>query len=170
MKSIVVGGLFVFLAGGLAFAFPASTAAGQLLEKYFVIHKSLASDSTDGVAASAAEIAKISLQAAAKDARSRSELTALSGAAAKLNSADLKSARNGFGELSERMITYLKSSGVKTNPPYQFYCSMVKKNWLQSDREVRNPYYGSEMPKCGELVQAEKPNEKPAQDPMGHHH
>jgi len=152
MKSIVVGGLFVFLAGGLAFAFPASTAAGQLLEKYFVIHKSLASDSTDGVAASAAEIAKISLQAAAKDARSRSELTALSGAAAKLNSADLKSARNGFGELSGSLIDYLKASGANRNPPYQWYCPMMKKSWLQPDKAVRNPYYGSSMPKCGELV------------------
>jgi hypothetical protein len=29
---------------------------------------------------------------------------------------------------------------------------MVKKNWLQPDKSVRNPYYGSSMLTCGELV------------------
>jgi hypothetical protein len=30
---------------------------------------------------------------------------------------------------------------------------MVKKNWLQPDKETRNPYFGSSMLKCGELIQ-----------------
>jgi hypothetical protein len=38
---------------------------------------------------------------------------------------------------------------------------MVKKNWLQADKEIRNPYYGSSMLKCGELVQASQPKAAP---------
>ena len=166
MKSIALLGVFMILAGGLGLSVPASVTADQLLDKYFAVHKSLASDSINGVAASAAEIARISRQAAGKEPQASKQLTALSEAAAKLNSTDLKSARNGFGELSERMIAYLKASGTRTKPFYQFYCPMVKRNWLQPDTAVRNPYYGSEMPKCGELVQAEKPT----QAPMEHHH
>ena len=26
---------------------------------------------------------------------------------------------------------------------------MVKKHWLQTDKEIRNPYYGSSMLTCG---------------------
>jgi len=141
-------------------------AADQLLAKYFVIQKSLASDSMNGVTAAAAEIEKLSRQAAATNPKSRTQLLALSKAAARFSAADLKSARDAFGELSEAMIAYLKASRAKTNPPYQFYCSMVKKNWLQPDKTVRNPYYGSAMPKCGELVQTQKSETQS----MGRHH
>jgi hypothetical protein len=81
-------------------------------------------------------------------------LMAVANAAAKLQTTDLKSARNGFGELSDSMIAYLQATRAKRNPPFQFYCPMVKKNWLQPDKNVRNPYYGSSMLTCGDLVQA----------------
>jgi hypothetical protein len=140
---------------GLAMAAAPSATVDQLLGPYFLIHKSLASDSINGVAAAAAELAKVSRQASATEVHAKTQLVALSDAAAKFNSADLKSARNGFGELSDRLIAYIKASGAKTNPPYQFFCSMVKKNWLQPDKATRNPYLGSEMPSCGELVRVE---------------
>jgi hypothetical protein len=131
--------------------FPAAP-ADQMLAQYYVIQKSLASDSVNGVAASAAEIAKTSRQAAASSPN-KAQLTALAEAASKLSGTDLKSVRSGFGDLSDKMIAYFKASGAKTDPPYQFYCSMAKKNWLQPDKPTRNPYYGSEMPTCGVIVQ-----------------
>jgi hypothetical protein len=137
---------------GLAIAVTPPAGADQLLGQYYSIHKTLASDSISGVAAAAAEMAKISRQTAGSETQAKAQLLALSDTAAKLNAADLKSARNGFGDLSEKLIAYLKASGSRMNPPYQFYCSMAKKNWLQPDKAVRNPYYGSSMPTCGELV------------------
>ena len=131
-----------------------ATPLDQLLEQYFLIHKSLASDSTGGIRAVAAGMEKLSRQAAGMEPQSKIQLMALSAAAAKLQTTDLKSARNGFGELTDSLIAYLHAAGSKRNPPYQFFCPMVKKNWLQPDKEMRNPYYGSSMLKCGELVQS----------------
>ncbi len=157
---------------GLALAGTSASGTEQLLGQYYSIQKSLALDSVNGVAVSASEIAKISRQAAGTETQAKAQLLALSDTAAKFNAADLKSARNGFGDLSDKLIAYLKASGSKTNPPYQFYCSMVKKNWLQSDKTTRNPYYGKSMLTCGELVQAEKSDDQMMDMPMdmGHHH
>jgi membrane fusion protein, copper/silver efflux system len=127
---------------------------GRLLGQYFLIQKNLASDSIEGVSATVARIAEISRRAAASETHARTHLIALANAAAKLRASDLKSARNGFGELSNSLIAFLQATQAKTNPPYQFYCPMVKKYWLQPATEVRNPYYGSSMLKCGELVQS----------------
>jgi hypothetical protein len=125
----------------------------RLTEQYFSIQKSLASDSIKGVSGSAIEITKISRQLAGTQKKYKTQLIALENAANKLSAADLKSARAGFGELSDALITYLKAAGSKTNLPFQFYCPMVKKNWLQPDKAIRNPYYGSIMPTCGEMVE-----------------
>jgi hypothetical protein len=172
MKATVLLTLLAVSVIGLAMAAAPLAGADQLLGPYFSIQKSLASDSINGVATSAAEIAKISRQAAASETSAKTQLIALSDVAAKFSAADLKSARNGFGELSDKFIAYVKASKAKTDPPYQFYCPMVKKNWLQPDKVIRNPYYGSSMPKCGELVQWEKANEQTTEEPMdmGHHH
>ena len=152
MRSMLLVCLFaVSVQSGIPAAQPSPIAA-QLLGNYYTIQRSLASDTVNGVAASAAEIAKLSLQAAATELVGNAELKALSESAAKFNSTDLKSARNGFGDLSDKVIALLKASKAAKNPPYQYYCSMAKKNWLQPDKGVRNPYYGSSMPTCGELV------------------
>ena len=135
-----------------ALAGSATVPVDQLLGKYYLIQKSLAADSTSGVSQSAAGIQKISRQAAAEETKEKAQLMAISDAAAKLQTTDLKTARKGFGDLGDSLITYLKTAGAKRNPPYQFYCPMAKKSWLQPDKQVRNPYYGSEMPTCGELV------------------
>ena len=164
MKTTALFCVLTVAIAGMALAGFAATPLDQMLAQYYVIQKSLASDSINGVAASAAEIIKISKQSAAGP--NKTQLAALSEAASKLNGADLKSARNGFGDLSDKLIAYIKASGTKTDPPYQFYCSMAKKNWLQPDKSTRNPYYGSEMPTCGEIVQFGKVSEQP----MEHHH
>ncbi len=146
--------LFMILVVGSAMAGSPATPLDQLLGQYYLIQKSLASDSTGGVVASASQIEKISGQAARTEPQAKIHLMALSAAAAKLQTTDLKSARNGFGELTDSLIAYLHNAGSERNPPYQFFCSMAKRNWLQPDKEVRNPYYGGSMPKCGELVQS----------------
>jgi membrane fusion protein, copper/silver efflux system len=164
MKAILVGFLLI-MAIGSVMAGPPSTLPEQLLEHYYSIQKSLASDSINGVAAAAAQLAKIGRQAAGAEPQAKATLLALADAATKFQAADLKSARGGFGELSDRMIAFLQAAGAKRNPPYQFYCSMVKKNWMQPDKATRNPYYGSEMLTCGELIQP-----KPVEQQMEHNH
>jgi hypothetical protein len=138
---------------GSVLAAPPTKPVDQLVEQYYIIQKSLSADSITGVSAAAAQVATISRRSVRTEPQLKIQLTDLSNAATKLQTADLKSARNGFGELSDKLIAYLKSAGVKKNPPFQFYCPMVKKNWLQPNKETRNPYYGSSMLTCGELVQ-----------------
>jgi hypothetical protein len=36
--------------------------------------------------------------------------------------------------------------------PRVAYCPMAKKPWLQDSEEIANPYYGSKMLRCGEIV------------------
>jgi hypothetical protein len=157
MRKVLIGFVTTFvLVVGSVMAGPPVSSVDPLLGQYFIIHKSLAADSTSGVSAAAAQISKISRQAVAVEPQAKTQLIALADAAAKLRAADLKSARNGFGELSDKMIGYLQAMKAKRNPPYRFFCSMVKKYWLQPDMETRNPYYGSSMLKCGELVKSER--------------
>jgi hypothetical protein len=155
MKATLVCLILVLVSGSvLAGAQPGLL--DQLLGQYYSIQQKLASDSTSGISAAAQQMADISRKAAATRPSDKAQLTAIEAAAAKLQGADLKSARNVFGELSDRLISFLQNSQVRPNPPYQFYCPMVRKNWLQPDKEIRNPYYGSSMLTCGELVQAPK--------------
>jgi hypothetical protein len=158
--------LFLMTTVTLGIAGPQSSISDQLLGHYYGIHKSLASDSTSGVSASVLQIADLSRRAAETELQAKAQLTAIANAASKLRATDLTSARNGFGDLSDSLISYLRTVKDKGNPPYQFYCSMVKKNWLQPDKNTRNPYYGSSMLTCGELVQPVQP----AKPSAGHDH
>ena len=164
MKAILAGFLLM-VAIGSVMADPPSTLPEQLLENYYSIQKSLASDLINGISASAAQIADVSRKAAATEHQAKAQLLTLADAATKFQAADLKSARGGFGELSDRLIAFLQAAGAKRNPPYQFFCPMVKKNWLQRDKETRNPFFGSAMLTCGELVQP-----KPVEPQMEHNH
>lgn len=160
----ILSGMILVIALGSVMAGAQPALPDQILGHYYAIQKSLALDSAAGVSASTAQIANLSRKAAAKDVKVKVQLTALANAAQKLESKDIKSARSGFGDLSDALIAYLKEAQAKRNPPYQFYCPMVKKNWLQPDKGIRNPYYGSEMLTCGELVQAGASKAQP----MGH--
>jgi len=139
----------------------------SLLGQYYKIQQSLSSDSTAGVADAAAQIEKIGKKDAASSHAGRERLLALAAAAAKLKAADLKAPVTAFGELSDQMIAVVKETGAKTNPPYQVYCPMAKKSWLQAGAKVKNPYYGSAMPTCGQIV---NPPAADGQEKAGHAH
>jgi hypothetical protein len=63
-------------------------------------------------------------------------------------STDLTKARASFATLSEEMIKVRSTTGG--DRPAVYYCSMVKKSWLQPKGQVGNPYDPS-MPRCGTL-------------------
>ena len=63
-------------------------------------------------------------------------------------SADLATARKAFAPLSDEMIKVRESA--KAGRPAVYYCSMIKKSWLQPKGKVGNPYDAS-MAMCGEL-------------------
>jgi hypothetical protein len=127
--------------------------ADLVLEQYYAIHSKLASDTTAGVAAAAGQIVTLSHKLPAPDSNSKALLEELRTTAARLQTkTDLKGARAEFAQLSKRMTRYLQTSLPGQRKANQYYCPMAKEGWLQPDRNVRNPYYGASMLKCGELM------------------
>ncbi|MEZ6118779.1 MAG: efflux RND transporter periplasmic adaptor subunit [Pirellulaceae bacterium] len=71
--------------------------------------------------------------------------------------ATLEDARRTFRPISHALIkaTNLVRTPKTRNSVYHFYCSMVVGgggDWLQNDDTLLNPYWGSQMLHCGELV------------------
>ena len=79
---------------------------------------------------------------------------------------DLVDMRTGFDPLSRALIKAVESLGAKLEGPlYVLSCPMAFENkgarWLQQDQEVRNPYFGAAMYRCGEVekqIQAARKN------------
>lgn len=64
---------------------------------------------------------------------------------------DLDTAREALGELTKPLVRYRKLTG--DSEVQVAYCPMLKKSWLQKELdEIGNPYYGQEMPGCGDFV------------------
>ena len=75
-----------------------------------------------------------------------------------LHHMDLAEARKGFKPISHAIVTLASQvrSERAQNPFTHFYCPMVPGgggDWLQPDDKLLNPYFGSEMLRCGEKVQ-----------------
>lgn len=133
--------MFAIAAVGIVMA---TELAPALVDPYVRVQTALAADKTDTVKADAAAIAT----AAATLGEPAKPITT---AARKLEqAANLTDARKAFGEVSDALFAYVKTtgasmpSGVKTA-----YCPMVNKSWLQKGDKIQNPYYGSEMLECG---------------------
>lgn len=128
-----------------------------ILQKYLKIGRSLAADSLSGVRANGAAIAK---DAAKLDPTSvtgehashyKNVPTDLRESAQALTRATtLEEARASFKKLSMPMAmwaTMSKPKGIDV-----LYCSMAKGSWVQRHGKVHNPYYGTKMLDCGEVV------------------
>ena len=153
--------------------------AGKSLEglyaAYFDVQKALASDKKPPAD---------SAQALHKAALELSSDTALPAASAKLAQAiaaksehlhhmDLTGARKDFKAISHAIVTLasqVRSEGAR-NSFTHFYCPMVKDgggDWLQPGGELLNPYFGSEMLRCGDKVQEFPPQGKAAIEAQPH--
>ena len=68
---------------------------------------------------------------------------------------DVKKQRVLFINLSKKMYDLVKVAKFETPVYYQF-CPMANDgkgaNWLSKENAIQNPYYGSKMLKCGEVV------------------
>ena len=66
---------------------------------------------------------------------------------------DVEQQRTHFGALSDALIASVKSFGVKQITLYKQYCPMAFDNegafWLSDKEEIKNPYFGDKMLKCG---------------------
>ncbi len=69
---------------------------------------------------------------------------------------DISKQRKYFIALSNDMYTLMKVSKQKT-PTYFQHCPMANEgkgaDWLSKENEIKNPYYGAQMLKCGKTVE-----------------
>jgi predicted RNA methylase len=138
VRKLVVLAVCVVVAGA---ATVAAVDWKPVVDPYLKIQTALAGDSMDGVAKSASAVAAAAAKLGAAGAP-------VAEAAKRMAAApDIKSARTRFMDLSETLI---QAAGEALASDVRIaYCSMVKKHWLQTDKEIRNPYYGSRMLTCG---------------------
>jgi len=68
---------------------------------------------------------------------------------------DTEAQRVSFDRVSNHMIQLVKSSVLTEGKLYKQYCPMAKNNegafWLSVSNEIRNPYFGDKMLKCGSV-------------------
>ncbi len=70
---------------------------------------------------------------------------------------DIETQRKHLGTLSQALYVLNKSFGTGENQLYHQYCPMANNNkggyWLSAEKEVRNPYFGDKMLKCGKVAE-----------------
>lgn len=67
-------------------------------------------------------------------------------------SKDIKKQREYFADFSTNMAAVTKAVKLTDKPVYYAYCPMKKAYWLSSEKEIKNPYYGSSMLTCGQVT------------------
>jgi membrane fusion protein, copper/silver efflux system len=123
----------------------------RILAEYLKLHRVLALDTTEGVDAAAEAIVQLASSTSAAG-ESRSMFQEIAVAAAALEGKGLEEARAEFFNLSRPLMVYLHNHYSGDGNYYRYFCPMVQKGWVQDDQDVRNPYHGSSMLRCGELV------------------
>jgi len=75
------------------------------------------------------------------------------------NGSDIKHQRSHFVMMSEVVYELVKNFGAG-RPMYHDHCPMARDNqgamWISEMKEIKNPYFGAEMPKCGTVEEVIK--------------
>ncbi|WDI41520.1 efflux RND transporter periplasmic adaptor subunit [Bremerella sp. P1] len=93
----------------------------------------------------------------------REQLATIAKNAEHLHHMSLEEARKNFKPISHAVLnlaTTIRGQGA-SQPFHQFFCPMVKGgegDWLQANDRLLNPYYGSQMLRCGEHVRTIQPD------------
>jgi Cu(I)/Ag(I) efflux system membrane fusion protein len=153
--------------------------AGEKLESlyaaYFNVQQALAADiQPSAEAAQALHQTAATLAVNNELPESSSKLLGeIAAEAEHLHHLDLAGARKAFKPLSHAMVTLATQlRGQNAAQPFtHFFCPMVPGgggDWLQDSDELLNPYFGSEMLRCGEKVEVFAPPPAAATEPSPH--
>jgi Cu(I)/Ag(I) efflux system membrane fusion protein len=116
----------------------------QIFKHYFAIRELLSKDKVENVGLHAKEMS-------AQIDNLMKTLEQIRASSSELKTDNLEEARKGFASLSQSMLSYLKQFGY-AGEAYSFHCPMAKEDWLQENEQIGNPYYGSQMYKCGDMT------------------
>ena len=119
----------------------------SVYDSYLKIQAELAKDSIKGVDENANAIAKAvrgdEMKMLAPDVAKQADALA--------KAKNLKAARESFKPLSVSLIKYLADNKAGKGTYHEAYCPMVKSSWLQTEKDIKNPYMGKAMLSCGTL-------------------
>lgn len=119
----------------------------SILDQYLAIQGDLANDSIIGLDEHANAIAKAvtgdEMKMLAVSVAKQAELLA--------KAKDLRTARQAFVPLSNSLIKYLADHKAGAGTYHVVYCSMVNAYWLQTAKDIKNPYMGKQMLTCGQF-------------------
>lgn len=117
----------------------------SIFDHYLAIQRELAKDSLKGVADHSSALAT----AVRGDPEKKLPLEVAKQAEALSKAKDLKATREAFKPLSASLVKYLADHPAGKGVYREAYCPMAKASWLQTEKEVRNPFYGKSMLDCG---------------------
>jgi hypothetical protein len=124
----------------------ASDAMKAIVASYLDIQGRLVADNINGVKPAARAIGDQAARMGAPGAAIAKAAKAMEDAA------DIKTARDAFGGLSEAVIAAGSAEGWKDVPDVRVaFCPMIRKSWIQKEDAIKNPYFGSAMSTCGEF-------------------
>lgn len=159
MKKIVFLVAFfatVFTKNSLAQDSAQQNQLSQLLSHYYGIKDALVAGNAATASLNAEEFVKI-LNGIDYKIISEGNVNALQKDAGGISETkDLKLQREYFANFSNNMFILAKSVKLTAASIYQQYCPMKKAYWLSSDKEIKNPYYGSAMLTCGKVTETLK--------------
>ena len=112
---------------GLIEAAPLSDADQQFLARYEKVYRALALDDLAAAKTAAGDLGDQGAELA--------------------KSSSLKDARAAFEKLSDKA----KQLAAGQSGYYVVHCPMLKKDWVQTNEKIANPYYGKAMSACGEI-------------------
>jgi hypothetical protein len=153
MTKTFVTALVILLAPAFCLAAPADAQFEKILDQYFQIQSTLAADSTEGIDTAGQKIDQLTAGLKTDEPEIQGLAASVGKAGREIQGKNLEAARLAFFELSKPLLVYLHQFYEGDTDYFRYYCSMAKKGWIQSEKGTRNPYYGSSMLKCGELIQ-----------------
>lgn len=119
----------------------------SVLDHYLMIQTELAKDSVKGLDEHANAIAKAvkgdDMKMLSPEVGKQAETLA--------KAKDIKAAREAFKPLSASLVKYLADNKAGKGTYHEAYCPMVKASWLQTGKDITNPYMGKSMLTCGVL-------------------
>ena len=127
-----------------------------LVDPYLSVQTALAGDDLKAAQVGANAFLK-AMEKAPHEGEAHEEAVDLRAPAKTISGAsDIKVARTAFLDISRQMMSLIQHVGVtKDTTLYTAYCPMAFNNkggqWIQSDKTVANPYYGSMMLRCGSV-------------------
>lgn len=156
---------------------------GPMIPAYLAIGQALAADdigaTTQGIAKLHQVVSAINPQSLSGNAAEQwtVEQSSLSMISARMSQAsDLAAMRSAFALLSDELLALHRTFGFSSsNQLFELHCPMAfdgrGASWIQSDKAVRNPYYGAAMLKCADKVEplSTKDDKKPDEH-AGHNH